>query len=62
MNTPNWNEIGPELLAACEAASVLFDAFQGSLSEQVTAAELASLHNATVEIVDAAIAKAKATP
>ena len=48
----------PDLLAACEAASVLMDAFHGSLTGQVSDAELASLHNATAEMLSAAIAKA----
>ena len=49
----------PDLLAACEAASVLLDAFQGSLDGQITSKELARLHNATAEVLAAAIAKAK---
>ncbi len=59
MSAPDWNAVGPDLLAACEAAAVLFDAFHGALDGQVTDTELASLHNATVDILAAAIAKAK---
>jgi hypothetical protein len=49
----------PAMAEALERVAVLIAAFHGSLGEQITDAELASLHNSTAKQVTAILARIK---